>query len=35
MKLYGVDAWIEEAADIRKRYYAGDFVVGQGPALKV
>ncbi len=34
MKNNGIDAWIEEAADIRKRYYMGDFVVGQGPILK-
>jgi hypothetical protein len=34
MKLNGIDAWIEESADIRRRYYEGDFVVGQGPVLK-
>jgi len=33
MKLNGIDAWIEESADIRKRYYEGEFVVGQGPVL--
>ena len=33
MKLNGMDAWIEESAGIRKRYYEGDFVVGQGPVL--
>jgi hypothetical protein len=35
MKRYGMDAWIAEAADIRKRYYEGDFVVGQGPVLRL
>jgi len=34
MKLLGMDAWIEESAEIRKRYYEGDFVVGKGPILK-
>ena len=34
MKLIGLDAWIEEASEIRKRYYDGEFVVGQGPVLK-
>jgi len=34
MKLIGMDAWIKESADIHKRYYEGDFVVGQGPVLK-
>jgi len=34
MKLIGLDAWIEESASIRKRYYEGDFVVGQGPIIK-
>ena len=34
MKLNGIDAWIEESANIRKRYYEGGFVVGQGPVLK-
>ena len=33
MKLIGVDAWIEESEDIRKRYYEGEFVVGKGPVL--
>jgi len=33
MKLIGVDAWIEESANIRKRYYEGEFVVGKGPVL--
>jgi len=33
MKLIGIDSWIEEAADIRKRYYKGKFVVGRGPVL--
>lgn len=34
MKLLGIDAWIEESAHIRKKYYEGEFVVGQGPILK-
>ena len=33
MKLLGVDAWTEESANIRERYYEGKFVVGQGPIL--
>jgi hypothetical protein len=33
MKLYGVENWTEEAAEIRKRYYQGRFEVGQGPVL--
>ena len=34
MKLLGLNAWIEESADIRRRYYEGEFVVGKGPILK-
>ena len=34
MKFFGIEQWIEEAADIRKRYYEGKFVVGKGPVLK-
>jgi len=34
MKLLGLDAWAEEAAQIRQRYYEGEFVVGKGPILK-
>ncbi len=34
MKLIGLDAWIEESATIRKRYYEGKFLVGQGPVLE-
>lgn len=34
MKRLGLDAWIEESAHIRKRYYEGKFVVGQGPVLE-
>ena len=33
MKSFGIDKWIEETADIRKRYYDGKFEVGKGPAL--
>lgn len=33
MKANGIDAWVEESADIRKRYFEGEFVVGQGPIL--
>jgi hypothetical protein len=34
MKLLGLDAWIEEAADIRNRYFSGSFLVGQGPVIE-
>jgi len=34
MKLIGIEAWVEESAYIRKRYYEGEFVVGQGPVLE-
>jgi len=34
MKFLGIDKWIEEAADIRKRYYEGKFEVGKGPVLE-
>ena len=34
MKYKGMDAWIEESADIRKRYYQGKFEVGKGPVLQ-
>jgi hypothetical protein len=33
MKLLGIDVWIEESANIRKRYYEGDFIVGKGPVI--
>ncbi|MEG0322937.1 MAG: DUF3795 domain-containing protein [Raoultibacter sp.] len=33
MKLNGLESWIEESAEIRKRYYEGDFIVGQGPVV--
>ncbi len=31
IRLLGLDGWIEEAADIRRRYYGGKFIVGKGP----
>ena len=34
IKLVGIDKWIEEAADIRKLYYEGNFEVGKGPVLE-
>jgi hypothetical protein len=34
MKLLGIDKWIEEAAEIRKRYYEGIFKVGIGPVFE-
>jgi len=34
MKLNGIGVWIEESAAIRKRYFDGKFVVGQGPVLE-
>ena len=33
MKWMGIDKWIEESAEIRKRYYEGRFEVGKGPVL--
>lgn len=33
IKLIGLDAWIEEAAGIRKCYYEGEFVIGRGPTI--
>ena len=34
IKAVGIDRWIEEVAEIRKRYYEGRFVVGEGPVLE-
>ena len=34
MKLHGIDKWIEEAVEIRKRYYEGIFEIGKGPVLE-
>jgi len=34
IRLIGIDAWIEESANIRKHYYDGEFVVGEGPVLR-
>ena len=31
MKLLGIEKWIEEAPEIRKRYFEGRFEVGKGP----
>ena len=33
MKHFGIDKWIEESIEIRKRYYEGKFEVGKGPVL--
>ena len=33
MKSKGIDKWIEESAEIRKKYYEGKFEVGEGPLL--
>ena len=33
MKLIGMENWIEESPEIRKRYYEGKFEVGKGPVL--
>jgi hypothetical protein len=33
MKLMGIEKWIEEAPEIRKRYFEGKFEVGKGPVL--
>lgn len=32
IKMVGLEKWIEEAGDIRKRYFNGKFVVGKGQA---
>jgi len=34
IKLVGLDAWIKEADDIRKRYFNGNFIPGKGPVIK-
>ena len=34
MKLNGIDRWIEESAEIRKKYFDGKFLVGTGPVLE-
>jgi hypothetical protein len=34
MKLLGIDKWIEEAAEIRMRYFQGKFEVGKGPVFE-
>ena len=31
MRSIGVEAWIAESAEIRRRYYEGEFAVGRGP----
>ena len=33
MKLIGLDNWIDESGSIRKRYFDGKFLVGQGPVI--
>ena len=33
MKLIGMDNWIKESGEIRKRYFEGRFEVGKGPVL--
>ncbi|MDR0796352.1 MAG: DUF3795 domain-containing protein [Tannerella sp.] len=34
MKFFGIEKWIEEAAEIRERYFTGTFEVGKGPVLE-
>ena len=34
MKNVGIEKWIEEAPEIRKSYYEGKFVVGEGHVLE-
>jgi len=34
MKFLGIEKWIEEAAEISKRYFEGKFEVGKGPVLE-
>ena len=33
MKYKGIEKWIDESNEIRKRYYKGKFQVGKGPIL--
>ena len=33
MKFFGIDAWLEESAQIQQLYFEGEFVVGKGPVL--
>lgn len=30
IKKFGIDSWIKEAAEIRRKYFTGKFVVGKG-----
>jgi hypothetical protein len=30
IKQFGLERWVEEAADIRKQYFTGKFVIGKG-----
>jgi hypothetical protein len=34
IKTVGLEAWAKESPDIRKRYYSGSMVLGEGPVLK-
>jgi hypothetical protein len=34
MKLNGIENWIEESMEIRKKYFDGKFFVGKGPVLE-
>jgi len=34
MKFFGLDKWLDESAEIRKRYFEGAFEVGKGPVLE-
>jgi len=34
IKLYGIDNWIKESKEIRKKYFEGKFLVGKGPVLE-
>jgi hypothetical protein len=34
MKAVGLDQWAKEASEIRKRYFAGKFIVGKGPVVE-
>ena len=34
IKNIGIDNWINESGDIRKKYYQGKFEVGKGPVLE-
>ncbi len=34
IKAVGVEQWANEAADIRKKYFRGKFIIGRGPVME-